>query len=218
MNWIAFAVAAWVCLGLDRGLAPLLSPGMGRIAPSFVVPLVVFVALNAPPRAALWAALALGLATDLTSPVEPAVAGVPVWVPGPNALGMMLAAQLVLAMRGMVLKRRLPTMIVLSVLAAAVSSVVVVAIFSVRGFAPEAAAVRPAAELLRRLGSALYTAGSAAVLGLVLEIRVRGLAKIEEALGGVEGGGGTDAEQTGQAQQGELGGCAGRKCGRRHHP
>jgi hypothetical protein len=168
VNWLAFAVAAWICLGLDAGLAPLLSPGMGRIAPSFVVPLVVFVALHAPPRTVLWAALLLGLLTDLTNPLVRADTGEALWVLGPNALGTMLAAQLVLAMRGMVLKRRLVTMIVLSILAAAVASVVVVAIFAVRGFYPDPVSMRPAAELGRRLGSAVYTAGSAAVLGLFL--------------------------------------------------
>lgn len=168
MSWIAFIIAAWVALGLDVGLAGAFAPLSGEIRPSFTIPLVVFVALQAPPRTSLWAALLLGLAADLLNPM-PRVGGGVLTVVGPNAIGYLVAAQFVVAMRGIVIHRNPLTMIVLAIFAAAIASVVAVAFFTVRDFYPgHTVEWRAAHQLAVRLGSAAYTGVSGAVLSLPL--------------------------------------------------
>lgn len=168
MNWIAFVIAAWVALGLDVGLSGALSPLSGEIRPSFAIPLIVFVALQAPARSALWAALLLGLVVDLINPL-PRVGGGLVTIVGPNAIGFLVGAQFVLAMRGMVIHRNPLTMTILSIFAAAIASVIVVAFFTVRDFYPgQTVDWRATHELLVRLGSAAYTGFSGFALSLPL--------------------------------------------------
>ena len=91
MNWIVFALAAWVAFGLEIGLRPLISPGDGSIAPSFVIPLLVYTSLWAPARTALWGALILGLGADLLSNIDLAPSGSATII-GPRAIGYLLAA------------------------------------------------------------------------------------------------------------------------------
>lgn len=67
MNWLAVVVVGYVLTGLELGLRPFLAIGRADIAPYFVLPLAIFVALSAPASAALWTALGLGLVVDLTS-------------------------------------------------------------------------------------------------------------------------------------------------------
>ena len=168
MNWLAFVIAAWIALGLDVGLAGALSPLSGEIRPSFAIPLIVFVALQAPARSALWAALLLGLVVDLLNPM-PRVGGGVVTVVGPHAIGFLVGAQFVLAMRGIVIARNPLTMIILAILAAAIAAVVVVAFFTVRDFYPgHTIDWRATHELIVRLLSALYTGASALALSFPL--------------------------------------------------
>lgn len=164
MNWLVFAIAAWLTLGMELGLKDVLQLGPTGVAPSFAIPLAVFIALAAPARQALWACLLLGVGMDLTARVV-AVPGV---VVGPQALGFLLMGQLVLAARGLMIRRNPLSLVLLSVLGAMVASIVAVAIYTLRGmvYGPEPF---PAGEqLLVRILAALYTGVTAFVMSLVL--------------------------------------------------
>ena len=168
MNWLAFAFIAWVCFGLETGLQDALRLGERSVAPSFVVPLVVYVALSAPPRIAAWAAVLLGLAMDLTwSPGV--VGGGTAHVVGPYALGFLLATHLVMASRGMVLRQHPFTLAVLSVLAAAVAQVAVVSFLMLHTVVYGDLVWSGTSELAGRMFSAGYTA----VAGLLLALPFR---------------------------------------------
>lgn len=168
MNWITFLIVAWLAFGLQMGFdAFRLAPG--DISPSFVVPLIVVVALSAPARHALWAALLLGALIDLTWLI-PRTDGGEAIVIGPNALGALLATQLVLSVRGMVIRRHFLTLVVLSVVAGAIIAVVVVAFMTVRSLYGDPIEFRPTGELVSRLLGAVCTGGSALVWALVMRI------------------------------------------------
>lgn len=177
MNWIAFAAAAWLCFGLELGLKSALglgSTGAGQVAPSFVIPLAVFVALSAPALHTLWACLLLGLVMDLTWIREQMVVG-------PWALGFLLAGYLTLNVRGLMIGRNPVTMTVMSIAFAALASLVVVAVTMIRSWlygAPAPAA--PGADLAVRLGSALYT-GAAGLVMFFLLAAAAGLFRFQAA-------------------------------------
>jgi hypothetical protein len=166
LNWITFLIVAWLAFGLQMGFdAFRLAPG--DISPSFVVPLLVFIALSAPAKHALWAALLIGLLIDLTWLI-PRTDGGEAIVIGPHALGALLAAQLVLSVRGMVIRRHFLTLIILSIVAASVMAVVVVAFMTVRDLYGDPIDFSPTGELVSRLLSAVTTGGSALAWALVL--------------------------------------------------
>lgn len=164
MNWLVFAVATWLVMGLEIGLKDLLQIGPTPIAPSFAIPLAAFIALAAPARHALWACLILGVCIDLTA----RVVGSPTVVVGPYALGFLLMGQLVLAARGLMIRRNPLSLVLLAVLGHMVASIVVIAVYTARGmiFGPEPF---PAGEqLLVRTLASVYTAATAFPMGLLL--------------------------------------------------
>ncbi len=167
MNIFLFALLAWVAAGLEIALPPVLDAGGSGVQPSFLIPLVVFVALHADTRPALWSALILGLVVDLIQPVA-LVDGGATTIPGPHALGFLLAAQMTLSLRGMVIRRNPLTLVVLSILGAAVASLVVIAFTTVRGLFDPSLAWRGAAELAPGVLSALYTGLTALVMSFPL--------------------------------------------------
>lgn len=167
MNPLPYALAAWLALGMELGLKPILDAGSGGISPSFVIPLVVFIALHAPARQAIWAALLTGLTLDLITPLAMIDGGSAV-IPGPHAIGTVLAAELTLALRGMVIRRNPMTLVVLSVVASVVSSLAFVTLLGLRGLADDGIVWRGTGELIPRFLSALYTALSALVLSFPL--------------------------------------------------
>jgi rod shape-determining protein MreD len=65
MSWTAFAILAYVTLGLQTGLSAALH--VGGAGPNFVLISVIFICLNAPRDTALLAAFLLGALQDLTS-------------------------------------------------------------------------------------------------------------------------------------------------------
>lgn len=167
MNWILLAILAWLALGLETGLRKVLALGPGNISPSFVIPLVVVVALNAPPRAAAWAALLAGLVLDLLWRI-PLQGGGTATIAGPYAIGCLLAAQLVLSMRGMVIPKNPLTVGVLSLLAAAITQIVVVGFMTARASYGDPIEWAATSELLTRLLGALYTGVVGLALGVVM--------------------------------------------------
>lgn len=168
MNWLSFTVVTWVCFGLELGLKGGLRLGP-TIAPSFVMPFAVYLALLAPHRTALWSAFILGLLCDLTAKVGLVGLDRTVTLVGPHALGYLLAGQLVVTMRAMMIRKNPLTMGLLALLASAVAGVVVVAVYSFRSLViGDPLAVQPTTDLLARLASAVYTGALAVAMALVL--------------------------------------------------
>lgn len=168
MNWLTFAVVAWVCFGLELGLKGGLRIGPS-IAPSFVMAYAVYLALLAPHRTALWTSFILGLLCDLTAKIGLVELDRTVTLVGPHTLGYLLAGQLVVTMRAMMIRKNPLTMAVLAVLASAVAAVVVVAVYSVRSIVfGDPLAIQPTSELIQRLASSVYTGLLALVMSLVL--------------------------------------------------
>lgn len=164
MNPLLMVLLGWLAVGLEMGLKPVLSVRVGSLVagPSFVVPLAAMVALCAPPQQALWACMALGVALDLTSPRDGLT------IVGPYGIGMVLACQLVLALRGLVIRRNPLTLMVVSVLACLVCQVWVTAVMTARRVVDADLVWSSTHELVERGLGAVLTAGTALVLSLVL--------------------------------------------------
>lgn len=166
MNWLVFILASWVCFGLEMALIPVLDAGSRGVHPSMVVPLLVFVAMNAPRKPTLWSAIGLGVVMDLLSPM-PAADGGTVTIIGPHALGYLLGVHFVLAVRGMLIRRNPLTMVVMSILVMLIAQVVVVAIFSARDLGASSIVWDSGDQLRIRLFQSLYTGISALLLSFV---------------------------------------------------
>jgi hypothetical protein len=154
-------------LGLEQGLRGSLELGRTGIAPSFAAVYAVFVACSAPPRAAQWACLIVGLVVDLTSPWPRTDMGT-FTVAGPNALGALLMCQLVLALRGLMFRRNPLTIAFLSCVGFATWQAVVTSVFTIRSFAGDPIVWRPAGAIGTRLASSIYTGVLAIPLSLLL--------------------------------------------------
>lgn len=162
MSWGVYAVVLWLMLGVEVGLRGVLRVGDSGVAPSFVLPLVVFIGLYAPARVTTIAALIAGLLIDLTSPVT-LPGGATAIIPGPNALGMVLAGQLVLGARGLVFLNSPVTLIVLTPLAGMVWQIVVTAAFGARELY-DPIGFHAGSQLTQRLFIAAYSAVPALIL------------------------------------------------------
>jgi hypothetical protein len=168
MNPLLVVLLGWLCVGLEAGLKTSLMVRMGVAAsPSFVVPLAVVIALCAPPLPTLWSCLLLGLMLDFTAPLDLAGGAGHVHALGPHAIGLALAGQFVLAVRGVVIRRNPISVVVLSIGAAAISEIVVTAVLTAR-HVYDPIVWHPTAELMSRLLGAVLTGGTALVLSLVL--------------------------------------------------
>jgi hypothetical protein len=169
VNPFLIVLLGWLCVGLEAGVRSALVVRLGSVAvgsPSFVVPLVTVIALCAPPLPTLWACMGIGLLVDLTSPV-PVGPNLNTFIIGPNALGLAVAAQFVLAVRGVVIRRNPISVVVLSAAAAAISGIVVTALLTARHLY-DPIVIRPTEELMSRLFSALLTCGTAFVMSFIL--------------------------------------------------
>jgi rod shape-determining protein MreD len=69
MRWVSYFILAYIALGLQVGLAPHLR--YQGAAPNLVLLAVIFIAINAPPEAALLGAFALGMLQDLLTQQQP---------------------------------------------------------------------------------------------------------------------------------------------------
>jgi hypothetical protein len=134
-------------------------------APSFVVPLATMIALCAPTMPALWSCLLLGLALDLTAPQSGA--GGNVFVLGPHAIGLLIAGQFVVAVRGLVIRRNPLTVVVLSISAAAIMEIVATAFLTARSMY-DPIVWHASEQLGGRLISAFLTGGTAFVMAFVI--------------------------------------------------
>lgn len=163
MRWFPFLIVAGVMIGLELGLKSGFALAGRPIAPSFVMVLAVVVAIGAPPKQALWACLLLGLTMDLTFDQPLGDGRSIVNVPGPYALGYLVAAQLTLAMRTLVFRKNPLTIALVSIFASLVANIVVVAFFTLRSMY-DPVIWSASTELGYRFLSALYTG----LLGLIL--------------------------------------------------
>lgn len=176
MNWLIFALLGWVFLGLEIGLKDALAIGPLGIAPSFVLVLLTVVSMSARPAHALWAAFLMGILLDLTNTLPTistastaigaggALTGGPtgggggptITVLGPYALGCTIAAQLIISLRALMIRRNPLTVGFLAAVCGLVTTVVLVAILSIRSrFDP---IVWDASQsLLVHAASSLYT-------------------------------------------------------------
>ncbi len=117
MNPLVFA--AWAYALVLAEVAWLDSPlAIGRVghAPLLSVVLLAYVALHAPAKAVLWAALVVGAVLDLRTPL-PGAGDEPATLLGPHVLGMLVGAYALIEARGVIMRD--------SVLAPAVGTAIV---------------------------------------------------------------------------------------------
>jgi len=168
MNWVVFALVAWVTMGLELGLRPSIQLGDSGMAPSFALILVAYIALAAPRATALWAALCVGVLLDLTSERLASNGISTLTIVGPTALGCMLGASAVGNVRAMVYRRNPLTMLVLAMGMSVIVQIVVVACLAARSWWDPAIVFHARPELAARLGSAVYTGVAALLVGPAL--------------------------------------------------
>lgn len=168
MNWVVFGLFAWLMLGLESGFRQALQIGDLNIAPSFVIILLVFVALWARPIHALWAGLLLGAALDMLNLVT-TKSGEETAILGPWALGGLVAAYTVLNFRVMMFRRNPLTMAFLCAVAGGIASIIAMAILALRAFYDPIVILSASRELGQRLGSAVYTGVISIAIGPVLQ-------------------------------------------------
>lgn len=168
MNVFLAVLLGWLAIGLETGLKQTLSVKLGSVvgAPSFVIPLVVFIALCAPHSAALWASLLLGVGVDLMAPRASGPSSVT--VVGPYAIGMVLACQMVLIARGLVFRRNPLTVMALSLPAALVCHIWVCAVFTARRVFDSGFEWSAGSEVVSRALSSVLTLGTGLTLGLMM--------------------------------------------------
>jgi cell shape-determining protein MreD len=157
-------ICGYLALGLELAVKPALALGPTKIAPSFLVPLVAYIALCGPLVPALWVALLLGAAVDLSSPRGDGT----VFVLGPYALGYVAGAYLAHTMRGLMFRRSALSVMFLSVLAGLLAELVVVSLLTFRSVYSHDVPWSAGAELVKRVMSAGYTAITGLALGIVL--------------------------------------------------
>jgi hypothetical protein len=165
---LTFIVAAWLLLGLDQGFTGALELGQTGVRPILVFSLVVLVSLWAPPMTALSAALVLGLFKDLLSPISTMDGRSTAIAAGPYALGFLLAAQFILAMRGLMNKRNPLTFAGLAMAGCLIAQAVVVAILSTRSIYDPLLAWKSSEELVTRVWVSVYTGVAGLALAMAL--------------------------------------------------
>ena len=172
MRWLVFLIFAITAIVLELSFRHVLAlRSLGGVSPSFIAPLVVFVALCASRRSALWACLLLGLLLDMLTqlPYGKEIA----YVPGPHALGYVFGGYLVLQIRAMVFRGRVLTLALLTLALVVAVSIVVVAIYSIRSWYPDSATIYPTKPsalraMLRQIGVGIYSALMAIPVGWIL--------------------------------------------------
>lgn len=180
MNPVAICIAAYVFLGLEAALRGPLALGNTAATPSFMMILMIFLAIHGQVRTVPWLCMALGLGVDLigSRPVNGGEALVTII--GPNALGYFAAGHLVLALRGVMLRRNPVAFFFLCCCGAAMCQLVIVVVLTCRSALDSSLAWSPLAELFARLGGSLYTGVVSILIGPILHAAA-GLMGITEA-------------------------------------
>ena len=169
MRWTTFVIMTYITLAIQEGLRTLLM--FNEVSPSLVMILMVFIALHAPRSKAAWAALMLGLLTDL-KPLPLADPLTDLTVIGPGCLGYLAATSVVLQLRAMVFRESAMSLAALVLLAGVFAHLVIVALLTMRGLPwPLGEPIQGwnvADQLVERFLEVLYTAIWALPMGVVL--------------------------------------------------
>ncbi|HYE60532.1 MAG TPA: hypothetical protein VD997_00925 [Phycisphaerales bacterium] len=168
MNWLLFVVIAWLFLGLEQGLRDAFALGALGFAPSFAFVLMAFVAMSAPRTTVFWTAAALGVCLDLLFRLPMPQSTGMVTIVGPHAIAYALAAQLILSMRALMMRRNPLTLGFLAFVGALLALIILNGIYTIRDAAGAPIEWQPKRQLVAAMGSALYTGVLALVLAFVL--------------------------------------------------
>lgn len=131
MRWPVLFIFAYFALALQQGLATLLQ--VRGTTPDLILLLVVFVAISAQPRVLAWAALALGVLVDLSTPLQPTGYATDLVLVGPGALGYLAAGYVAWQLRGLVFRESRLVFGAIVLLAGIAGHVVIVAVLGLRG-------------------------------------------------------------------------------------
>lgn len=178
MRWLIFTIAAFVAYVLETGLRNLLAiPDEAGAAPSFLLILAAFIGLMAPSPTVAWAALVLGLLTDLKTPLTSD--GVLI---GPAAVGFLAGGYALVQLRAMVFRESVLSLAVMTFTMGVFAQLVIVAILTVRGLTPAGPIEGWDAptQLLHRFFDLLYTVALSIPLGVLLfrYVQVWGFPKV----------------------------------------
>ncbi len=164
MNRVTFLIAVRVMFGAELGLKPAMQLGTSEVAPSFVLALLVFVAMHASMHSTLGAGLLMYLTSARTAPITQE----PITIIGPYALGGLAAAYATYTTRTMVVRQNPLTGAFLAFFASMLLHVVAVALLELRSVYDSHVAFAATSELATRFGSSVYTAALALPLGWLL--------------------------------------------------
>jgi hypothetical protein len=156
MNWVVFAIIAWVALGLELSLRKFLALGGTPIAPSFMLCVLTIIAAYAPMGRVLWLAWALGVAIDLTF-VLPMRSGLDARVLGPYAISFVIGAYAMISLRSLLYKRSPFAMGFLAFVGCLITQACVVAILTLRSWWLDDMAWNLWYELWTRMAGSVYT-------------------------------------------------------------
>lgn len=168
MNWITFILAAFLAYVLDTGLRALLSlPEVeGGVSPSFLLILMIYVAMLAPVSAVVWASLVCGALADL----QGGPAGSPLL--GPASLGFLLGGYAVVQLRSLVFRESIATLAVMTFVAGILIQLGIVMLYQMRNlsytWAQPIEGWSAADALMRSFFLLLYSAAAAVPVGWVL--------------------------------------------------
>jgi len=170
MRLLILFFAAIFCLAFDSSFGGVFTlRSMGSITPLAMPCLVVFVALFAPRMMAYIATLALGLLVDLSPGHGDLSHGV--HLIGPSTLGFFVCAILIIKIRNVVFRRKVFTIVILTVGCVVVTDAVEVVILILRSlmpWTPPLSGTGGIAGLAKMLAGAIYSGLLAVPLGWCL--------------------------------------------------
>jgi cell shape-determining protein MreD len=159
-------IAVILGLAFDSGFGGLFTlRSLGSITPLAIPCIVVFVALFAPPTAALVAAWLIGILVDLSPGQSDLIGGMHLL--GPHTLGYPVAVLVILRIRTVVFRRRILTMAILVACCVVAVGAVEALLLVVRGLMPwnPAATSGGMPALARLIATAIYSGLLAVPLG-----------------------------------------------------
>ena len=166
MRALVVIIVTIIALAFDSSVGSMFTlRSLGSITPQAMPCLVVFIALFAPERIAMFVALILGALVDV-SPGHGELADGAHLI-GPCALGFLVTTLIVLKIRNIVFRRRVFTLGVLAVAAVLVTGATEALVLLLRGVLPWTPPLSGGgfSDLLKLIGTAIYTGLLAVPLG-----------------------------------------------------
>ncbi|MEM9882335.1 MAG: hypothetical protein AAF800_05415 [Planctomycetota bacterium] len=167
MNWLPFAITAYVFYALQASLGPAWS--VGGATPNLLLILAVFVGVSATRAVVPWALLVVGVLLD-TLPGPLRDQGV---IVGPQAVGFLVGAYAVLQLRNLLFRESVLTVVLLVLAVGGFAALVETLLITLRGvpwLADQPAGWGAIDQLGKRLPELLYTAAAAVPVGLLLGV------------------------------------------------